>query len=367
MEKSILILSNNIDGLYSFRKEVIQAIKNAGYDIFISIPDIKSNKIPFFESIGCYIIPTIFDRRGINPFADIKLLFNYIKIIKRINPTAILTYTIKPNVYGGIASKFCRVPLLSNITGMGGAIENGGLMQKLSILLYKMGLQKTHCIFFQNLNNKNFFINQHIIGQKMILLPGSGVNLIYHKYQEYPKDDEIRFLYVGRILKDKGCGELFEMIRIIKKKYMNVHFQILGSFDDNAYKQQVNELVSQNYIVFGGYVDDVRPYLNKIHCTILPSYHEGMSNVNLESAANGRPVITTNVPGCKETVEDNITGYIIKPGDTEDLIQKVEKFIHLPYEKKKAMGMAARKKVEKEFNRNIVIDAYLNEIDKVKK
>ena len=187
------------------------------------------------------------------------------------------------------------------------------------------------------------------------------MNLEYHKFQSFPKDKDVKFLFIARLLKDKGTDEYFEMAKIIKAKFPNTEFQILGNIE-GKYQQQLEELIKEGVIKHLGLTTDVRPYIANVHCTILPSYHEGMSNVNLESAANGRPVITTNVPGCKETIDDGITGYLIKPKNAEDLIQKVEMFIKLPYEKKKEMGIAARKKVEQEFDREIVIDAYLKEI-----
>lgn len=364
MNNRILVLTNNIFGLYCFRKEVMKAIIDAGNSLYISEPD-NDKKSKYFEDIGCKIIKTNFNRRSKNPFHDLKLLIKYIQIIHQVKPQVVLTYTIKPNIFGGIACRMTRTPQIANITGLGDAIENKGWLQTLTIHLYRVGLAKTSRIFFQNLHNKVFCVKAGIASKESIVLPGSGVNLEYHKYQPYPKDNGIKFLFIARLLKDKGIEEYLEMAITIKKKYPKTEFQILGYCEEN-YQNQIEKLTKEGIIQYFGLAPDVRPFLTNVHCTILPSYHEGMSNVNLESAANGRPVITTNVPGCMETVEDNITGYLIKPRDTDDLIQKVEKFINLPYEKKKEMGMSARKKVEQEFDRKIIVDAYLSEIDRVK-
>lgn len=365
MKKNILILSNCLDGLYSFRKEVIQAIADQGYAVHISIPDADSKLKPFFNEMGCHIIPTQFNRRGMNPILELILIYKYWHIIRILRPTAVLSYTIKPNIYGGIACRITGTPQIANITGLGDAVENGGWLQKLTVLLYKIGLGKAHRIFFQNSTNRVFCENHGIGKGRTALLPGSGVNLIHHSYKPYPADNGIvRFLYIGRLLKDKGIDEFFDAARVVKKQHPNVEFQILGT-DEGDYTQELDNLVKMGIIKFLGETLDVRPYIGSVECTIMPSYHEGMSNVNLESAANGRPVITTNVPGCKETVDDGITGFIAEPRSSQSLIDCVERFINLPYSEKVKMGLEGRKKVEREFDRQIVVNAYLNEINNI--
>lgn len=366
MSNNVLILSNSIGGLLSFRKEVVKAICDAGYKVFISTPD-DNAMADYFRGIGCDIIVTQFDRRGVNPLADFKLMLAYRKLLKRLKPVAVLTYTIKPNIYGGMAARLCRVPQMANVTGLGDAVENGGWMQKLTVTLYKMGLGKARRIFFQNESNRNFGIRVGIADDSSILLPGSGVNLQQHTYQEYPADEGmVRFLYIGRLLKDKGAEEFFEAAKVIKTKYPQTEFQIVGNVEGD-YQKQLDELVAAGTVQFLGPQADVRPFIGAVECTIMPSYHEGMSNVNLESAANGRPVITTNVPGCKETVDDGKTGFLCEAKSAKSLIGAVERFIALPYAQKALMGREGRKKVEREFDRQIVVDAYLNEIEKIKK
>lgn len=361
MKGNILVLTNNIGGLHSFRKEVMKAIVDAGYEVYISEPD-EDERAKYFEGIGCHIIKTEFNRRGMNPLADMKLMMTYRKMIKQLKPKAVLSYTIKPNVYGGIACRLTHTHQLANVTGLGDAIENGGWLQKLTITLYKIGIKKAHRVFFQNQTNREVCIQYGIADNSSILLPGSGVNLMHHSYQEYPLDGVLKFLFISRLLKDKGTDEYFEMARAIKAKYPNTEFQILGAVEGN-YKEQLDKLVSEGIIYYLGTTSDVRPYLGRVHCTILPSYHEGMSNVNLESSANGRPVITTNVAGCRETVTDGKTGYLVDIRSAKSLINAVECFINLPYSQKVQMGKMAREKVEIEFDRQIVVDAYLKEIE----
>lgn len=362
MKQSLLILTNNIGGLHSFRKEVMKALIDGGYKVYISEPD-DDERVKYFESIGCHIIKTVFDRRSKNPFTDIKLMLKYRSLIKQLSPIAVLSYTIKPNIYGGIACRLTKTIQLANVTGLGDAIENGGWLQWLTIGLYRFGLGKARWVFFQNSTNREFCVKHKIAGNNAVVLPGSGVNLKHHTVQDYPSDGCIRFLYIARLQRDKGVEEYFETARAIKEKYGEaVEFQVLG-WKEGDYEQEMDELDRNDVVRYLGKTSDVRSYLKKVHCTIMPSYHEGMSNVNLESAANGRPVITTNVPGCQETVDDGKTGYLIEARSAHSLIEAVEKFIALPYDQKELMGQNGRKKVEKEFDRQIVVEAYLNVIE----
>jgi len=364
MKGNILVLSNSIVGLHSFRKEVMKAIVDAGYQLYISVPNSDDDRVIYFEEIGCKIIKTDFNRRGMNPFADLKLMMNYRKIIKQLRPVAVLSYTIKPNVYGGIACRLTGAPLIANITGLGDAIENGGWLQKLTLSLYKYSLRKASRVFFQNVTNRNFCIQKGLANSSSVILPGSGVNLAHHAYQEYAPDGVIKFLFIARLLKDKGTEEYFETAKAIKEKYPQTEFQILG-WVDGGYRQKLDELVSKGIINYLGTTSDVRPYLKSVHCTVMPSYHEGMSNVNLESAANGRPVITTNVPGCRETVNDGKTGFLVEAKNAVALTQGVERFLALPYKHKVLMGQLAREKVEREFDRQIVVREYLSAIESI--
>ena len=365
MVRNILIISNTIRGLHSFRKEVIKAICEQGYSVYISVPD-ESRKAEYFKEIGCNIILTAFNRRGTNPLSDFRLMLTYRKLMRQLKPVSVLTYTVKPNIYGGMAARLCKIPQLANVTGLGDAVENGGWLQKLTVFLYKVGIKKAHKVFFQNASNRDFFIRKGITDESSVLLPGSGVNLQLHQYQDYPADEgKIRFLFIARLLKDKGTDEFFEAATVIKNKYPQTEFQIVGRIE-GGYQVQLDKLESEGIVTFYGLQLDVRPFIGAVECTVMPSYHEGMSNVNLESAANGRPVITTNVPGCRETVSDGLTGYLIEPRSSKSLIEAMERFIMLPYNQKVLMGLEGRKKVEKEFDRSIVVDAYLKALNELR-
>jgi galacturonosyltransferase len=339
----------------------MKAIVDDGFEVYISEPD-DDERVKYFEEIGCHVIKTVFDRRGMNPVADMRLLMAYIKLIKKTKPVAVLTYTIKPNGYGGMACRWTGVPLLANITGLGDAIENGGWLKFLILTMFRISIPNAKCVFYQNRTNKEFLESHGIVAKKSVMIPGSGVNLQHHKFQDYPSDGIIKFLFISRLLKDKGTEEFFEMVKTIKAKYSNTEFQILG-WVEGDYEEQLDDFVKKGLVNYLGSTTDVRPYLAQAHCTIMPSYHEGMSNVNLESSANGRPVITTNVPGCRETVDDGRSGYLVDVRSVESLTNAVERFIILPYNQKKMMGKNARRKMEREFDRQIVVKAYVNELN----
>ena len=363
MSNNILVFSNSISGLFTFRREVMAAIASSGYEVYLVGPE-DDNSIHSYSDIGCQIVPITFSARGMNPLSELKLLRTYCRLIKQYRPVIVLTYTIKPNIYGGMACRLMKVPQVANITGLGDALENKGWLQKLTIALYRIGLRKARRVFFQNQYNRDFCKNHKIVGENTGLLPGSGVNLTHHQFQPYPEDENNRFMFMGRLIRDKGAQEYLNTAEVIATKYPGTEFWILGGYSDE-YKTQVADLIDRGCLKYFKATKDIRPYLKDVHCTIMPSYHEGMSNVNLESAANGRPVITTSVPGCRETVDDGESGYLCEAKSAESLTAAVERFISIPYEQKKEMGENGRKKVEKEFDRQLVVDAYLKEIESI--
>lgn len=364
MNRSILILTNSIWGLHSFRKEVVQALLDDGHRVVISAP--LDEKAHFFEEMGCELINTQFNRKGTNPLKDFSLMLRYRRLITNVKPNVVLTYTIKPNLYGGMACQLCRVPQIANVTGLGSAVENPGWLQWLTIFLYKIGLKKTHAVFFQNRANMEFCKEHRMVKGNIKLIPGSGVNLQYHTLKPYLDEKEsIKFIFISRLLREKGIEEYLGAAERIKDKYPQTEFHILGACEE-AYEDRLKELQDRNIVIYHGQQMDVRPFIANSHCMVHPSFYpEGMSNVLLESCAAGRPIITTNRPGCGEIVDDVVNGYVVKQQDTDDLVEKIERFIVLPYSQKVLMGQNARKKVEQEFDRQIVVDAYLKEIGSI--
>lgn len=358
----ILVFSNFGMGLYKFRKEILETLVNNNYEVYVSFP--KDEYVPLLESIGCKYIETNLNRRGTNPISDFKLLVSYIRIIKKINPDILLTYTIKPNIYGGMAAICTRKPYLTNITGLGTSIEHDGILKKISLFLYKMGLRESKGIFYQNQQNLNKFQELNISTAHPYLIPGSGVNLRDFSYSEYlDSNKEISFLFIGRIMQDKGINELLTAIKVVRERYPTVKLHIVG-FCEEDHLEELTKLHEEKVIIYHGLQKNISTYIENSHVIINPSYHEGMSNVLLEAAAKGRPTIASDIPGCKEIIDNEVTGYTFEVKNEKALAERMIQFINLPHEEKKKMGMLARKKIENEFDRQIVVDKYLEVIQK---
>src|SRR5690625_4246303 len=356
----VLVLANFGMGLYNFRKELLQELIDRGYEVYISISN--DEYVPKLVKLGCKFIDTPVSRRGTNPITDFKLFRKYRKIIKKINPDVVLTYTIKPNIYGGLASKLLKTPYIANITGLGTAVENGGLLQKTTLFLYKAALKRAKCVFFQNKENKDFLVNKKVVKGNNRVLPGSGVNLKKYTLMDYPDDDIIKFLFISRVMKEKGIDQYLEAAEHIKKIHPNTEFHVVG-FCEEAYEGKLKDFNDRGIIKYHAQQNNVRSFYQITHCTVHPTYYpEGMSNVLLESAASGRPIITTNRSGCREIVEDGVNGYLVEQKNSEDLVCKIQLFLSISHKEKEWMGLFGRLKVEKEFDRKIVVQNYLNEI-----
>lgn len=360
---NILIISISFNGLINTRKEVIQAILSEGHEVTIAAR--YDEGLDVLKNMGANCIITDIDRRGSNPLRDSILILKYIRLMRVVKPDVVLSYTVKPNLYGGFACRLFKIPQIVNITGLGSAVENEGILKKIVIQLYRLGLKKATKVFFQNTSNKDFCLNNGLIVSTSETIPGSGVNLDKYKYQDYPTDHVVKFLYVGRLMKDKGCNELFEAAQLITQEFHDVEFHVVGGCE-SEYEQRFNQLKASNIFIHHGVQKNLIPYYTDCSCLIHPSYHEGMSNVCLEAAATGRPIITTEASGCRETVDDGISGFTIKIHSSSDLVSKIKKFMSLTYVERKEMGIRGRKKMEQEFDRQIVVNAYLNEINKVK-
>ena len=358
----ILIITNFDVGLYNFRRELLAELVKK-YEVHIALPD--GEFIPNLKEMGCIFHETKLERRGMNPMEELRLMRTYEQIIRRVHPDVVLTYTIKPNIYAGMICSRRRIPFITNITGLGTAMEGKGILQKVMCLMYRHAMRGVSCLFFQNTANEFFFRKKGIGIGKHAMLPGSGVNLTRFPYLEYPPEDApVEFLFISRVMKEKGIDQYLEMAKVIKKKYPDTVFRILGFCEDDdekpdSYRNRIRELEEQGIVSFEGMQKEIQPFLQKSQCTIHPSYYpEGMSNVCLESAASGRPVITTRRPGCEDAVEDGVTGLLVYACDTDDLIRAVEKFLQMPYEERKQLGINARDKMEIEFDRRIVVDRY---------
>ncbi|MCG1009931.1 glycosyltransferase family 4 protein, partial [Salinicoccus sp. ID82-1] len=356
-QKRVLFLVNHDVVIYNFRLEIVKALISEGYQVYISSP--YGERIDELVELGCIYIKTEVNRHGKNVFQELALMKHYRKILKNIRPDVILTYTIKPNIYGGFVASMLKIPYIANITGLGTAVEEKSLMQKLTVLLYKIAFRRIDTIYFQNKVNQLFFENQNIYPDTHKMLPGSGVNLDHFKLQEYPQEESIQFIFISRIMKSKGIEEYLAAAKHIRNKYPQSVFHILG-FCEEDYQARLRQLHNEGIVNYHGMQRDIRPFLEKVHCTVHPSFYpEGLSNVLLESAACGRPLITTDRPGCREVVEEGYNGYLVETRNTATLIEAIERFIDLPYEEKVKLGENSRKKVESEYDRTIVVNSYL--------
>lgn len=363
-KKKILILSNHFITLYSFRRELISCLAVDGHDVYISMPADPQNK--FFLDMGCFIIETPMERRGRNPIKDIELVFRYRKIINDIQPDIIFSYTVKPNIYGSIASNLLCYKQVCNITGTGATFLKESILSKIVRMLYRISVKKTYKVFFQNTGDRDYFLKHKMIGENYAMLPGSGVNLKQHIFSNMPQDDIVNFIFIGRVMRVKGIDQYLDCAKIITQQHKNVHFYIAGWNEEEKYKKVIDDYQKHGFVEYVGFQENIDMWIRKCHCTILPSLGgEGVPNVLLESAASGRACIASFINGSKDVIVEGKTGYLYEPGNSQELVKKVGKFLGLSFEEKKAMGIAGHEMVAKKFNRQFIVDKYLDEVKKI--
>ena len=354
--KKILILANSSGGLYDFRNELVEKLLKE-YRVSVSLPDeVRTREL---ADEGCKVIHTPINRRGVNPAEDFRLLLSYRKLLKEEKPDLVLTYTIKPNIYGGFCCRRMKIPYLVTVTGLGSTFQKQGLLLKMIVTMYRAGLKRAECVFFQNEENRKIFEQYKIKGKKDRLVKGSGVSLKRHTFEEYPEEGITRFLFVGRMMREKGIEELLEAAEVLHGP--EVVFELLGYCDED-YQDRLDDCERKGCIRQLGFHPDVHEYLKQSSALVLPTYHEGMSNVLMEAAATGRPVIATNVSGCKEIFEEGVTGFGCEPKSGGELIRALQKFLALSRQERAAMGRRAREKMEREFDREKVVKDYYEEI-----
>ena len=355
----ILIAGNEPGGMYRFRIDLIRELLKEN-SVIILVPD--GEFVEEMRSEGCGFIDTPVDRRGIDPRKDLKLLKLYRRIIEEEKPDLVITYTIKPNIYCGLVCKHLNIPYAVNITGLGTTFQKDNSVKRLVTRLYKSALKKAKVVFFENVENRDIFVKEQIIQkEKTYVLNGAGVNIQHFDYQDYPNGKSIRFLFIGRIMAEKGFEELITAMRRLVTEGYDVLLDVVGFCEDN-YEETLRECETEGWLSFRGRQQDVRPFIVNSHCFVLPSWHEGMANTNLECAAVGRPVITTNIHGCMEAVDDGVSGFLCNKQDPEDLYLKMRQFISLPYEERKAMGLVGRKRMEELFDKQKVVKATIERL-----
>lgn len=349
----ILILANHSGGLYDFRKDLIAELKKYA-SVTVAVP--HNDRWDELLHLADHVIELPIDRRGMNPLHDSKLFHQYRAILKEVKPDFVLTYTIKPNIYGGLACWMAHIPYAVNITGLGSAIENGGWLKKFVLALYKPALKGARVVFFENAGNRDTLTATGVVPTgRDVVLSGAGVNLEDYPYQSYPQEGAVRFLFVGRVMHEKGVDELFTAAKRMKQEYGDdVEFHIVGSFEE-GYKPLMDELEQAGVVKYHGYQSDMKRFYALASCVVLPSYHEGMSNVLLEAAASGRPLITSDIPGCREAVEDGVSGYLCPAKDADALYEAMRRFVELPQESRAEFGRRGRERMEQRFSKTAVV------------
>lgn len=364
MGKTVAIVLNTSWNIYNFRLGLLLALQEQGYKIVAIAP--RDDYSPKLEALGFEYHDITINNKGTNPLEELKLFYAFVKLYKKINPDILLHYTIKPNIYGTIAAGILDIPVISNISGLGTVFLNDGLSSKIAKMLYKIALRIPKKVFFQNNDDKNLFIDMGLVHQdKTDLLPGSGIDTDKFLPVESVDDDRpVQFLFIARLVRDKGILEYIKAARVLKAKYPNVEFAILGAFypgNPTAIAEEtLRHWEEEGIVKYLGTSDNVASAIAYATCVVLPSYREGLSRVLLEAASMAKPIITTNVPGCKEVVENGINGFLCQARDSVDLARAMEKMILLPDAQRKEMGRRGREKIVAEFDEKIVIQKYKN-------
>ena len=360
--RKILIITNHSYMLYRFRLELIQKLSEE-HEVILSMPFVGHEDD--FQKLGFQCIETKLERRGMNPLKDLSLIKEYRRQLKEIQPDLVITFSIKPNIYAGWLCGRERIPYAAVVQGLGSAFDRPFLSRLVS-LLYRSALMKAMAVFFENETDAQFFVEKNLVSfAKIKVLPGAGVNLKTYEYKKYPKNEVFRFAYIGRIMKEKGISELFEACEKLREKGYHFILDLVGFYEDelkDIYKKEVDRQVIKGYADDHGFKEDPRPYYEMADCIVMPSYHEGMSNVLLEAAAMGRPVITTDIPGCREAVDDKESGLLVKPRDTASLTEAMETMLKKTRKERESMGKAGRRKMEETFDKDKVVEETISNL-----
>ena len=364
----LVALSSNVAwNLHNFRRPIIEALLQRGYRVVLVCP--ADETLPALLAMGCSHVELPIDPQSVHPLHDLRTMAAYRSIYSHLRPALAMHFTIKPVIYGGITCRVLGIPAIHNITGLGTAFLHNGWMTCVAQWLYRRSLPYATRVFFQNEDDRNLFVARRLLrNAQTMLLPGSGVDTAHFAFASLPPRDgtALTFLFVGRTLRDKGVGEYVDAARRIKAVHPTVRFQLLGAADAanrSAYSAaEVQTWVDEGLLEYLGVMSDVRPALVAADCVVLPSYREGTSRALLEAASMGRPLVATDVPGCREVVQDGVNGLLCTPRDAVDLAHRLLDFISLAPERRIEMGRAGRRRVEEGFAVPIVVDLIMKEV-----
>lgn len=358
----ILLSVNAAWNIWNFRRPLIEALLSDGHRVVILAP--KDDAAPKLEAMGCSVHHLEMNVKGLNPLQDGRLILRFRKHFREMEPDAVLSFTIKNNIFGAIAAKSLRIPFIPNVTGLGTAFLSGAVLERAATALYKAAFRKLPVVFFQNEDDRTLFLDRKLVTTAQArCVPGSGIDLDRFAAAALPSDAKAPvFLMIARLLRDKGVVEFVDAARLVRELHAGARFQLLGatSAENRSAidRDTVETWVNDGSIEYLGETDDVRPTIKSAHCVVLPSYREGAPRTLIEAAAMARPLIATDVPGCRSVVDDGTTGFLCAPRDAESLARACEAFVALSPQERSDMGLAGRRKMEREFGHNIVVDAY---------
>lgn len=358
----ILFSGNTAWSMYNFRRKIFESCMNDGMEVVVTAPydEVFSKKI---VKMGCKFIPVDISRKGTNPMQDYRLYKNYIRILKEEKPDGCFFYTIKPNIYGGMAAGKLNIPFITITTGLGYIFNNENIVSKIAKKLYNISFRKARMVWFLNRDDINSFLKERIIPEKKaMLLNGEGIDT-EHFTVSHAENGSFSFILIARMLWDKGVGLYVDAAKELKKRHPEVEFRLLGAIDKNNPMgiplETIMKWHNEGVINYMGEVQDVRPYINSSSCVVLPSfYREGIPFCLMEGAASGKPIITTDNVGCREVIKDGYNGFMCKIKDKESLIEAMEKMVSLPLDERIRMGENGRDLMKNEFDIKLIVKEY---------
>ena len=365
----IAIAANSVWNVVNFRSGLIRALQDRGLDVAVVAP--SGPRMEDLKALGASFHEVAIDPRGLSPLADLKVMRAFARHFRALRPAAMLGFTAKPNIWGSFAAHRLGIPVINNISGLGTAFIKGGLLERLVTVLYTRALRRSATVFFQNPDDRDLFVGRRIVrGEQAVLIPGSGIDLEHFAPVRRRKDDgPFTFLLPARMIWDKGVREYVEAARTLQSKGRRARFQILGPLDppgaQSVPEAEVRGWVEAGAIDYLGAADDVRPAFAGADCIVLPSYREGTPRALLEAGAMAIPTVTTDVPGCREVVEDGVTGLWCDARSAAALAGAMERMLALDPERRAAMGVAARRRMEQRFDQSIVHRAYIEALQKL--
>lgn len=361
----VLMTVNAAWNIWNFRRPIVQALLVGGHKVTVLAP--QDDFVDHLTQIGCAFVPLEMNAKGLNPLDEWKLLRQFKQVFKQQKPDIILSYTIKNNTFGALAAKSLGIPFVPNVSGLGTGFLSGGALQFIVEQLYRQAYRHLPVVFFQNEDDRDLFTSRRLVKAKQArLLPGSGIDLDHFQVAEFPHGEAPVFLLIARLLRDKGVMEFVEAARQIKLDHPSVRFQLLGAAGSEnrtaISAETVDEWVRDGIVEYLGTTPDVRPAIAATHCVVLPSYREGAPRTLIEAAAMARPLIATNVPGCRAVVDHNETGFLCDVRSADSLASEMRRFLNLPVEKQSELGQAGRAKMEREYDQKLVVEAYAHAI-----